>query len=266
MLVREHGHEVLNVDKLTYAASPRRWRRSRAIRATGCVQADICDRAGDGRRRWPRSRRTRSCIWRPRAMSTARSTGPAPSSRPTSSAPTSCWTRRWPTGAACRPSSARPFRFVHVSTDEVYGSLGAEGRFTESPPYDPNSPYAASKAAADHLARAWHRTYGLPVIVTNCSNNYGPYQFPEKLIPLTIIKALAGEPLPVYGNGENVRDWIHVEDHAARHPRRADPRPGRARATISAAPASARNIEVVRAICAAARRAAPDPAGSRASA
>ena len=118
------------------------------------------------------------------------------------------------------------FRFVHVSTDEVYGSLGAEGRFTESTRYDPNSPYAASKAAADHLARAWHRTYGLPVIVTNCSNNYGPYQFPEKLIPLTIIKAAAGEPLPVYGKGENVRDWIYVDDHAARHPCRADPRPG----------------------------------------
>ena len=107
------------------------------------------------------------------------------------------------------------FRFVHVSTDEVYGSLGAAGRFREEAAYRPSSPYSASKAASDHLAHAWHRTYGLPVIVANASNNYGPRQFPEKLIPLTILKALAGEALPVYGDGSNVRDWLHVEDHAA---------------------------------------------------
>ncbi len=106
------------------------------------------------------------------------------------------------------------FRFLHVSTDEVYGSLGAEGLFSESTAYDPSSPYAASKAASDHLAVAWHRTYGLPVVVSNCSNNYGPYQFPEKLIPLMILNAFAGKPLPVYGNGSNVRDWLFVEDHA----------------------------------------------------
>jgi dTDP-glucose 4,6-dehydratase len=105
------------------------------------------------------------------------------------------------------------FRFIHVSTDEVYGSLGTEGLFREDTAYRPNSPYSASKAAADHLARAWHHTYGLPVIVTNCSNNYGPYQFPEKLIPLTIVSALAGKRLPVYGKGVNRRDWLHVEDH-----------------------------------------------------
>ncbi|MCM2256845.1 MAG: dTDP-glucose 4,6-dehydratase [Vicinamibacteria bacterium] len=105
------------------------------------------------------------------------------------------------------------FRFLHVSTDEVYGSLGAEGRFTEDSTYAPNSPYAASKAAADHLVRAWHETYGLPTLLTNCSNNYGPYQFPEKLIPLMILTALEGKPLPIYGDGGNVRDWIHVEDH-----------------------------------------------------
>ena len=105
------------------------------------------------------------------------------------------------------------FRFLHVSTDEVYGSLGPTGRFTETTPYAPNSPYAASKAASDHLARAWHHTYGLPVLTTNCSNNYGPYQFPEKLIPLMIAKGLAGEPLPIYGDGGNVRDWLYVEDH-----------------------------------------------------
>ena len=106
------------------------------------------------------------------------------------------------------------FRFHHISTDEVYGSLGDEGQFTETTPYDPNSPYSASKAGSDHLVRAWHETYGLPVVVTNCSNNYGPFHFPEKLIPLVILKALAGEPIPVYGKGENVRDWLYVEDHA----------------------------------------------------
>src|SRR6266446_6269837 len=106
------------------------------------------------------------------------------------------------------------FRFIHVSTDEVYGSLGTEGLFREDTAYRPNSPYSASKAAADHLARAWHHTYGLPAIVTNCSNNYGPYQFPEKLIPLMIINALEGQKLPVYGQGANVRDWLYVEDHA----------------------------------------------------
>jgi dTDP-glucose 4,6-dehydratase len=106
------------------------------------------------------------------------------------------------------------FRFLHVSTDEVYGSLGETGFFTEVTPYDPSSPYSASKAASDHLAIAWHRTYGLPVVVSNCSNNYGPYHFPEKLIPLIILNALHGKPLPIYGNGSNVRDWLYVEDHA----------------------------------------------------
>ena len=105
------------------------------------------------------------------------------------------------------------WRFLHVSTDEVYGSLGKKGRFTETTAYAPNSPYSASKAAADHFARAYFQTYGLPVLITNCSNNYGPYQFPEKLIPLMILNAIEGKPLPVYGDGLNVRDWIHVEDH-----------------------------------------------------
>jgi dTDP-glucose 4,6-dehydratase len=117
--------------------------------------------------------------------------------------------------ATLAPDRRDRFRFVQVSTDEVYGSLGATGRFREDTAYRPSSPYSASKAASDHLAHAWHTTYGLPVIVSNCSNNYGPRQFPEKLIPLTILKALAGEALPVYGDGANVRDWLHVEDHAA---------------------------------------------------
>jgi dTDP-glucose 4,6-dehydratase len=106
------------------------------------------------------------------------------------------------------------FRFHHISTDEVYGSLGAEGFFTEETPYEPNSPYSASKASSDHLVRAWHHTYGLPVVTTNCSNNYGPYHFPEKLIPLVILNAVNGKPLPIYGKGDNIRDWLYVEDHA----------------------------------------------------
>ena len=105
------------------------------------------------------------------------------------------------------------FRLHHISTDEVFGSLGATGRFSETTPYDPRSPYSASKAASDHLVRAWHHTFGLPVVLTNCSNNYGPWQFPEKLIPVVILKAVAGEPIPLYGDGLNVRDWLYVEDH-----------------------------------------------------
>ena len=106
------------------------------------------------------------------------------------------------------------FRFHHISTEEVFGSLGEDGFFTETTPYDPRSPYSASKAASDHLVRAWHETYGLPVVLTNCSNNYGPFHFPEKLVPVVILRALAGEPIPVYGDGGNVRDWLYVEDHA----------------------------------------------------
>jgi dTDP-glucose 4,6-dehydratase len=112
------------------------------------------------------------------------------------------------------PDRRASFRFQHISTDEVFGSLGAEGQFHEQTPYAPNSPYSASKAASDHLVRAWHQTYGLPVLLTNCSNNYGPYHFPEKLIPHTIIRGLAGQTLPVYGTGANIRDWLYVEDHA----------------------------------------------------
>ena len=111
------------------------------------------------------------------------------------------------------PVEKEQFRFLHISTDEVFGSLGPTGKFLESTPYSPNSPYAASKAASDHFVRAWHHTYGLPTLITNCSNNYGPYQFPEKLIPLMTLNALEGKPLPVYGDGQNVRDWLFVEDH-----------------------------------------------------
>ncbi|MBS0518999.1 MAG: dTDP-glucose 4,6-dehydratase [Proteobacteria bacterium] len=151
------------------------------------------------------------------------------------------------------------FRFQHISTDEVFGSLGPTGRFTETTSYQPNSPYSASKAASDHLVRAWHHTYGLPTLTTNCSNNYGPYQFPEKLIPLIIIRALRGERLPVYGKGENIRDWLHVEDHAeALTLVLRKGRPGEAYNV--GGDSEQRNIDVVRAICALLDEMRPDAA------
>ncbi len=152
------------------------------------------------------------------------------------------------------------FRFLHVSTDEVYGSLGESGRFTEESPYAPNSPYAASKAGADHLVRAYGRTYGLPVLTTNCSNNYGPYQFPEKLIPLVIRNALEGKPLPVYGDGSHVRDWLYVTDHCrALLQVLAAGRPGEV--YNIGANNERTNLEVVTALCSLLDELAPDPAG-----
>lgn len=149
------------------------------------------------------------------------------------------------------------FRFQHISTDEVFGSLGPTGKFSETTPYAPNSPYAASKAASDHLVRAWHHTHGLPTLATNCSNNYGPYHFPEKLIPLTIIRALRGQSLPVYGKGENVRDWLHVEDHA--EALTLVLRQGRPGETYNVGGDSERkNIDVVRGICRLLDEMAPD--------
>ncbi len=143
---------------------------------------------------------------------------------------------------------AESFRFHHVSTDEVFGSLGADGAFSETSRYQPNSPYAASKAAADHLVRAWHETFGLPTVMSNCSNNYGPYHFPEKLIPLVILKALAGEPVPVYGKGDNIRDWLFVEDHArALHAVVTRGRPGDS--YNIGGDGERTNLEVVTAIC-----------------
>jgi dTDP-glucose 4,6-dehydratase len=158
------------------------------------------------------------------------------------------------------PVARTAFRFLHVSTDEVFGSLGPTGAFTEETPYDPSSPYSASKAGSDHLARAWHRTYGLPVVVTNCSNNYGPYHFPEKLIPLTIQKALAGESLPVYGRGENVRDWLYVDDHA-RALRAVLDRGVPGRTYNVGGHNERRNIDVVRGICTLLDDLRPDPVG-----
>jgi dTDP-glucose 4,6-dehydratase len=143
---------------------------------------------------------------------------------------------------------AARFRFHHVSTDEVFGSLGPEGRFSEESRYQPNSPYAASKAASDHLVRAWHKTFGLPVVLSNCSNNYGPYHFPEKLIPLAILKALHGEAIPVYGKGDNLRDWLHVEDHArALHAVLTQGRPGES--YVVGGNGERTNLDVVTGIC-----------------
>jgi len=158
-------------------------------------------------------------------------------------------------------SKAR-FRFHHISTDEVFGSLGSDGFFREDTAYQPNSPYSASKAASDHLVRAWHHTYGLPVVMTNCSNNYGPYHFPEKLIPLMIINALEGKPLPVYGNGLNVRDWLYVDDHADALITVATT--GKLGESYNIGGHNEKtNIEVVKTICALLDELRPDPKGSR---
>jgi dTDP-glucose 4,6-dehydratase len=154
------------------------------------------------------------------------------------------------------------FRFLHVSTDEVYGSLGKDDApFTETHPYEPNSPYSASKAASDHLVRAWHHTYGLPVLTTNCSNNYGPYQFPEKLIPLMIVNALAGKPLPIYGDGMNVRDWLYVTDHCAGICRVLEA--GRVGETYNIGGWNEMpNLQIVHTLCDLLDELRPDPAGS----
>ena len=155
------------------------------------------------------------------------------------------------------------FRFHHISTDEVFGSLGSDGLFREDTAYQPNSPYAASKAASDHLVRAWHHTYGLPVVMTNCSNNYGPYHFPEKLIPLMIINALEAKPLPVYGNGLNVRDWLYVDDHADALLTVATT--GKLGESYNIGGHNEKtNVEVVKAICAILDALRPDPEGPRA--
>ena len=154
-------------------------------------------------------------------------------------------------------SGQAAFRFHHVSTDEVFGTLGPTGFFTEETPYRPNSPYSASKAASDHLVRAWHRTYGLPVVISNCSNNYGPYQFPEKLIPLCTLRALEGQPLPVYGKGDNVRDWLYVDDHA--RALRLILEKGTVGQTYNVGGRNEKtNLEVVKAICALVDELAPD--------
>lgn len=212
-LVLDKGYDVLNIDALTYAGNLASLRAVEHDDRYRFLQANICDHAAMAR--------AFADFAPERVMHLAaeshvdRSITGAAAFVQTNVVGTFTLlevARDYWTGLAA--SHREAFRFLHVSTDEVYGSLGADGLFTETTPYDPSSPYSASKACSDHLAKAWHRTYGLPIVVSNCSNNYGPFHFPEKLIPLTILNALSGARLPVYGKGDNVRDWLFVEDHA----------------------------------------------------
>jgi dTDP-glucose 4,6-dehydratase len=213
LLVGEGDVEVLNFDKLTYAGNPHSLRSIAGSRNYRFMRGDITDRL---------KLDAVMMTFRPNAVMhlaaeshVDRSIAGADDFIQTNIVGT--YTLLEEARAYWRTLSGRErdaFRFLHVSTDEVYGSLGSDGLFTETTRYDPSSPYSASKAASDHLARAWMRTYGLPVLISNCSNNYGPYHFPEKLIPLVILNALEGRTLPVYGDGSNVRDWLFVEDHA----------------------------------------------------
>ena len=212
-LVRDLGHEVVNLDKLTYAACLASLAEIDQDPRYAFVQADVADAAAI--RKVFEEHRPDAVMHLAAESHVDRSiegAGPFITTNVVGSyvmlqAALDYW-------RGLDEAAKAAFRFLHISTDEVYGSLGETGAFTETTPYDPRSPYSASKAASDHLASAWHHTYGLPVVISNCSNNYGPYHFPEKLIPLIILNALAGKPLPVYGDGSNIRDWLYVEDHA----------------------------------------------------
>src|SRR3546814_501845 len=212
-LIRDGEAAVVNLDKLTYAATPEALEEAADSSRYAFAKVDVCD--AQALRRAFAEHRPDAVMHLAAESHVDRSIDDAADFVRTNVVGTytllevaTAWWRE------LEGSARRAFRFHHISTDEVYGSLGADGLFTEETPYQPNSPYSASKAASDHFVRAWHHTYGLPVVTSNCSNNYGPYQFPEKLIPLMILSALQGRPLPVYGKGENVRDWLHVEDHA----------------------------------------------------
>lgn len=213
-LIKDTGATVLVIDKLTYAGNLESLKEISSSDRYSFLKADICDQAAmdaafaefrpDTIFHLAAESHVDRSIDGPGEFIRTNVTGTAT----LLAAALNYW--RGLDGAA-----KEAFRFQHISTDEVYGSLGAEGYFTEKTPYCPHSPYSASKAASDHLVRAWHDTYGLPTLITNCSNNYGPYHFPEKLIPLVILNALDLKPLPVYGAGANIRDWLHVSDHAA---------------------------------------------------
>ncbi|HZT89720.1 MAG TPA: dTDP-glucose 4,6-dehydratase [Stellaceae bacterium] len=213
LLVAEAGASVLNIDKLTYAANPASLRAIELSPNYAFLQADIGDRPAIDKAL--RDFAPDAVLHLAAESHVDRSIdGPMPFIDTNVRGTCALLEAALVYWRALPAESARRFRFHHVSTDEVFGSLGPTGRFSETSPYRPNSPYAASKAASDHFVRAWRETYGLPTLVSNCSNNYGPCQFPEKLIPLAILKALHGEPIPVYGAGDNVRDWLYVEDHA----------------------------------------------------
>ncbi len=245
----ERAQRVVTLDKLTYAGNLDSLRPVAGSAHHAFERVDICDRAA--LRRVFETYRPRAVLHLAAESHVDRSID-GPDDFVRTNVLGTCAlleeTRRYWQSLAEGARAA--FRFVHVSTDEVFGSLApGEARFDEATRYDPSSPYSASKAGSDHLARAWHRTYGLPVVITNCSNNYGPYQFPEKLIPLTILNGLEGRELPVYGRGENVRDWLHVEDHAAALIRVLEAGVPGETYTVGG-DAERRNIDVVRAICA----------------
>src|SRR5579884_1268168 len=247
-LVRDKGYEVLNVDALTYAGNLASLHSVEGKPNYRFLHANICDR-GAMERAVEEFAPDRIMHLAAESHVDRSITGAADFIQTNVFGTFNLLEAArgyWMKLEGARKSS---FRFLHVSTDEVYGSLGDEGLFTEETPYDPSSPYSASKASSDHLAKSWQRTYGLPVVVSNCSNNYGPYHFPEKLIPLTILNALAGERLPVYGRGENIRDWLYVEDHARALDLIAER--GRAGETYNVGGRNERrNIDVVRRICA----------------
>jgi dTDP-glucose 4,6-dehydratase len=261
-LIRRTGHRVVNVDKMTYAASEAALEEAAGDPRYRHIRADVAD-AGAMREIF-RSCQPDAVMHLAAESHVDRSIdGPEPFIA-TNIVGTYVLLEaardHWAT--LSDPARAR-FRFHHVSTDEVFGALAlADPPFTESSPYDPRSPYAASKAASDHLVRAWHHTYGLPALVSNTTNNYGPWQFPEKLIPLVTSNALAGRTLPVYGDGGNVRDWLFVEDHAEALVRVMETGvPGATYAIGARQPRT--NLQVVRAICAVLDELRPDPAGAR---
>jgi len=257
--IAETGEEVVNVDKLTYAGNLRNLDVVRGDTRHRFVQGDICERERVGN--LLAAHRPRAIVHFAAESHVDRSiAGPAEFVQ-TNVVGTWALLEEARAYWEARGRDA-DFRFLHVSTDEVYGSLGPDDpAFTEETPYAPNSPYAASKAAADHLVRAYHHTYGLPTLTTNCSNNYGPRQFPEKLIPLVIRNALAGEPLPVYGDGRNVRDWLYVADHCEAV--RLVLEKGRLGETYNIGGENERaNIDVVKTICALLDRLRPRDDGS----
>lgn len=259
-LIRETRHRVVNVDKLTYAGHPSTVAEVAGDERYTFAQEDVAD--GPAMRAIIQLHRPIAVIHLAAESHVDRSiTGAAPFIQ-TNIVGTYTLLEVVREYWSSLPEADRgAFRFVHVSTDEVYGELGEEGAFSETSPYDPRSPYSASKAASDHLARAWHHTYGLPVIVTNCSNNYGPFQYPEKLIPVVITRALAGEKIPVYGEGKNVRDWLFVEDHARALRLVLDA--GRVGETyLVGGRAERRNIDIVRSICEILDDLAPRASGS----